>query len=84
MTDQHDTTNGNNKSTFVMSSCMEMMGKMFSQEGCNCDCEGMVSEANLEGGNPEEWRSMMSQMMGTCFGEQVTSEEASEEMVDEA
>lgn len=84
MTDNNGTTQESNKSTFDMSTCMEMMGKMLSQEGCNCDCEGMMSETNLEGGMPEEWQSMMSQMMEACFGEQGKSEEVLEEMVDEA
>lgn len=48
---------------FDMASCMTMMETMAGGhwEGCNCD--EMISQITEEEGIPEEWQSVMSQMM---------------------
>jgi hypothetical protein len=84
MSDQNGTTQESEKSTFDLSSCMEMMGEMFSQGGCDCGCGEMMSQAKFNGENPEEWQSMMGQMIEACFGGQVKDEGASEEVVNKS
>lgn len=84
MTDQNGTTQEGGKKEFDMAACMEVMGEMFSQEGCNCDCGEMMSQTRLEGELPEEWLGMMGKMMERCFGESEKVEEVSKESVEEA
>ena len=51
---------------FDISSCMTMMQKMISGEGCNC--AEMMAQVTSPGGIPEEWAKVMSQMMETHCG----------------
>jgi hypothetical protein len=48
---------------FDVSSCMTMMQKMISGEGC--ECAEMMAQTTNQGGIPEEWLKVMSQMMET-------------------
>ena len=58
---------------FDMSSCMTMMEKMISGHEEDCDCEQMLSQINCEGGIPDEWSKVMSQMMDThCNPQEAT------------
>jgi hypothetical protein len=81
MADQTATTQEGGNKEFDMAACMDMMGEMFSQGGCACGCGEMMSQAKFNGEIPEEWRSMMGQMIEACFGGQVKDEGASEEVV---
>ncbi len=45
---------------------MTMMQKMISGEGC--ECAEMMAQTTSQGGIPEEWLEMMSQMMTTHCG----------------
>ncbi|NIM93417.1 MAG: hypothetical protein GTO18_06875 [Anaerolineales bacterium] len=76
MSDNHETTQDKQGQAFDMSSCTEMMSKMMSQEGQECDCAGMMSQFMEQVEIPEEWLEMMSQMMASCGGapEETTSE----------
>ena len=55
------------QSPFDISSCMTMMQKMTS--GGGCDCAEMMAQTTSQGGIPEEWLKVMSQMMETHCGE---------------
>ena len=64
---------------FDMASCMAMMEKMMSGHSEGCDCEEMMSQINSEGGIPDEWLTVMSQMMGAHCGSQEVAERKSQE-----
>lgn len=83
MSDYEDTTQEKSTSSFDMSSCMEMMGKMASQGGCSCDCGEVMSQVNFEAEIPSEWGGMMTKMMESCFGGKEEKAASSEEVVEE-
>ncbi len=56
-------TNQRDKPAFEMTSCMAMMEKMMAGHEEDCDCGEMMSQINSEGGTPDEWLKVMSQMM---------------------
>jgi hypothetical protein len=49
--------------TFDMASCMAMMEKMTGGHWEGCDCDKMMSQITDQEDIPEEWQSVMSQMM---------------------
>jgi hypothetical protein len=55
---------------FDMGSCMAMMEKMMSGHSEGCDCEEMMSQFTSEGGTPDEWLKVISQMMEVHCGPQ--------------
>jgi hypothetical protein len=55
---------------FDFSSCMAMMEKMMSGHSEGCDCVEMMSQFTSEGGTPDEWMKVMSQMMEVHCGPQ--------------
>jgi hypothetical protein len=57
---------------FDMASCIEMMGKMMAGHGEGCGCEEMMTQITGEGGIPDEWLKVMSQMMEAHCGGQPT------------
>ena len=56
--------------TFDMTSCMVMMEKMRGGHGEGCDCDQMMTQITGQEGIPEEWQSVMSQMMEFHCGSQ--------------
>jgi hypothetical protein len=54
-----------NQAPFDISSCMTMMQKMMTEHGGGCDCAEMMAQTTSQGGIPEEWLKVMSQMMET-------------------
>ena len=59
---------------FDMSSCMRMLEKMMSGHEEDCDCEQMLSQINSEGGIPDGWSKVKSQMMDTHCNPQEATE----------
>ena len=64
---------------FDMASCMAMMEKMMSGHWEGCDCEEMMSQVTSEGGIPDEWLKVMSQMMKVHCRSQEVAERKSQE-----
>jgi hypothetical protein len=64
---------------FDMSSCMAMMEKMMAGHEEDCDCGEMMSQINSEGGAPDEWLKVMSQMMEVHCGPQEGVERKAQE-----
>ncbi len=56
------------KSEFDMSSCMAMMEKLMSEHWESCDCAEMMSQISSQEGIPDEWMSVMNQMMESHIG----------------
>jgi hypothetical protein len=69
MDSENESTQGD-QPDFDMSSCMAMMEKMMSGHSEDCDCEEMMSQFTSEGGTPDEWLKVMSQMMEVHCGPQ--------------
>ena len=62
MTDEGKTTQ-EDPTSFDMVSCMAMMEKMTGEHWVGCNCEEMMSQITNQEGIPEEWQTVMSQMM---------------------
>jgi len=73
MTVEQKTTQEDQPS-FDMASCMAMMEKMMAGHGEGCDCEEMMTQITSEGGLPDEWLNVMSQMMEAHCGSQEVGE----------
>jgi hypothetical protein len=72
-------TNQRDQPAFDMASCMAMMDKMMSEHSEECDCEEIRSLIDSEGGIPDEWLKVMSQMMETHCRSQEVAERKSPE-----
>lgn len=79
MTDEQKTTQEDQNVTFDVVSCMSMMEKMMSQHWEGCDCSEMMSQFTDQGGIPEEWMKVMSQMMDFHCGPKGEAETSTQE-----
>jgi hypothetical protein len=72
-------TSQRDQPAFDMAACMAMMEKMMAGHGEGCDCEEMLSQIKSEGGIPDEWLKMISQMMGVhCRSQEVSKTKSPE------
>ncbi len=78
MTAEQKTTQ-RDQPAFDMAACMAMMDKMRSGHSEGCDCEEMMSQINSEEGIPDEWLTVMSQMMEVHCGSQEVAKRKSPE-----
>ena len=78
MTFEHKTTQ-KDQPAFDMTACMAMVEKMMAGHGEGCDCEEMMSQIDSEGGIPDEWLKVMSQMMEVHCRSQEVAERKSPE-----